>query len=76
MAYPALHKDAAATKASFQQFIAANDEVKHMCTYNSGELQKARRQLGWIHDASTPHRPPTNGLIERIVKIVILGARA
>eukprot|EP00959_Pyramimonas_sp_CCMP1952_P136449 2855573-Pyramimonas_sp.AAC.1 len=26
MAYPALHKDAATAKASFQQFIAANDE--------------------------------------------------
>eukprot|EP00959_Pyramimonas_sp_CCMP1952_P062217 1300624-Pyramimonas_sp.AAC.1 len=76
MAYPAVHKDAATTKASFQQFIAANDEVKHIYADNSGELLKARRQLGWRHGASTPHRPQTNGLIERIVKIVILGARA
>eukprot|EP00959_Pyramimonas_sp_CCMP1952_P348648 7303968-Pyramimonas_sp.AAC.1 len=65
MAYPALHKDAATTKASFQQFIAANDEVKHIYTDNSGELQTACRQLGWRHDASAPHRPQTNGLIER-----------
>eukprot|EP00959_Pyramimonas_sp_CCMP1952_P451534 9453924-Pyramimonas_sp.AAC.1 len=76
MAYPALHKDAAATKAFLQQFIAANDEVKHVCADKSGELQRARRQLGWRHDASTPHCPQTNGLIERIVEIVILGARA
>eukprot|EP00959_Pyramimonas_sp_CCMP1952_P286417 5988779-Pyramimonas_sp.AAC.1 len=76
MAYPALHKDAATTKASFQQFIAANDEVKHIYTDNSGELQKARRQRGWRHDTSTPHCPQTNGLIQRVVKIVILGTRA
>eukprot|EP00959_Pyramimonas_sp_CCMP1952_P434130 9091005-Pyramimonas_sp.AAC.1 len=76
MAYPASHKDAATTEASFQQFIAANDEVKHIYTDNSGELQKACRQLGWRHDTSTPYRPQTNGLIERAVKIVILGARA
>eukprot|EP00959_Pyramimonas_sp_CCMP1952_P241885 5055993-Pyramimonas_sp.AAC.1 len=76
MAYPALHKAAATTKASFQQFIAANDVAKHMYTDNSGELQKARRQLGWRHDTGTPHRPQTNGLIERAVKIVLLGARA
>eukprot|EP00959_Pyramimonas_sp_CCMP1952_P239473 5004863-Pyramimonas_sp.AAC.1 len=72
MAYPAFHTDAATTKASFQQFIAANDEAKHVYTDNSGELQKARRQLGWIHDTSAPHRPQANGFIERIVKIVIL----
>eukprot|EP00959_Pyramimonas_sp_CCMP1952_P296868 6210645-Pyramimonas_sp.AAC.1 len=65
MAYPALHKDAATTKAPFQQFIAANDEVKHIYTDSSGELQKARRQLGWRRDTSTPHRPQTNGLIAR-----------
>eukprot|EP00959_Pyramimonas_sp_CCMP1952_P430098 9008027-Pyramimonas_sp.AAC.1 len=29
MAHPALHKDAATTKASLQQFLAANDEAKH-----------------------------------------------
>eukprot|EP00959_Pyramimonas_sp_CCMP1952_P346528 7257931-Pyramimonas_sp.AAC.1 len=63
MAYPALHKDAATTKASFQQFTAANDE-------------KACRQLDWRRDTSTPHRLQTNGLIERIVKLVILGTRA
>eukprot|EP00959_Pyramimonas_sp_CCMP1952_P212719 4450904-Pyramimonas_sp.AAC.1 len=55
MAYPALHTDAATTKASFQEFIAANDEVKHIYTDNSGELQKACRQLGWRHDTSAPH---------------------
>eukprot|EP00959_Pyramimonas_sp_CCMP1952_P289627 6057537-Pyramimonas_sp.AAC.1 len=49
-AYPALHKDAATTEASFQQFIAPNDQVKHMYTDNSGELPKACRQLGWRHD--------------------------
>eukprot|EP00959_Pyramimonas_sp_CCMP1952_P397095 8320014-Pyramimonas_sp.AAC.1 len=30
MAYQALHMDAATTKASFQQLIAAKDEVKHI----------------------------------------------
>eukprot|EP00959_Pyramimonas_sp_CCMP1952_P107078 2238720-Pyramimonas_sp.AAC.1 len=76
MAYPAAHRDAATTKASSQQFIAASDEVKRIYTDNSGELLKARRQLGWRRDTSTPHRPQTRGLIERMVKIVILGARA
>eukprot|EP00959_Pyramimonas_sp_CCMP1952_P343219 7189591-Pyramimonas_sp.AAC.1 len=76
MAHPALHKDAATTRASFQQFIAANDEAKHIYTDNSGELQKACRQLGWRRDASTPHRPQINGLTERVVKIAILGTRA
>eukprot|EP00959_Pyramimonas_sp_CCMP1952_P161611 3379365-Pyramimonas_sp.AAC.1 len=60
MAHTALHKDAATTKASFQQVIAANDEVKHIYADNSGELQKAQ----------------TSGLIERVVKIVVLGTRA
>ena len=61
MAYPAKHKDAEHTEASFRQFLAANDEVKHIYTDNSGELLKACRKLGWRHDTSTPHRPQTNG---------------
>ena len=76
MAYPAVRKDAATPKASFQSFVAPNDEIKHIYTDNSGELQKACRELGWRHDTSTPHRPQTNGLAERMGKVVIKGTQS
>ena len=76
MAYPAKHKDAEHTEASFRQFLAAIDEVKHIYTDNSGELLEACRKLGWRHDTSTPHRPQTHGLAERAVKSVMQGTRA
>ena len=54
----------------FQRFFGPQMKPEHVYTDNSKELEKALDELGWVHDTSTPHRPQTNGVAERAVRIV------
>ena len=74
MAYPAKHKSAAETKKAFMQFLgqATPDRVY---TDGSQEFKSALEELGLPHDVSTPHRPQTNGVVERTNRRILEGVR-
>ena len=64
-----------ATKKALQKFVGPTDKVALFYTDGAGELGTAADELGWRHDASTPHRPQTNGVAERNVRRIIEGTR-
>ncbi|MHC4952052.1 MAG: integrase catalytic domain-containing protein, partial [Planctomycetota bacterium] len=53
-----------------QRFLGPQVKPQHVYTDNSKEFIKAMQELNWPHDTSTPHRPQTNGVIERCVRVV------
>ena len=56
--------------AHLQRFMGPQTKPKYIYTDNSKELEKAARDMGWLHDTSTPYRPETNGVAEVTVKKV------
>ena len=69
-AYAAASKSAKESSIALKRFVGPQVTPQHIYTDNSGELVKAIKRLGWPHDTSTPHRPATNGVVERCVRIV------
>ncbi|MHC4951072.1 MAG: hypothetical protein ACYTEU_08835, partial [Planctomycetota bacterium] len=53
-----------------QRFLGPQVKPQHVYTDNSKEFIAALQELNWPHDTSTPHRPQTNGVIERAVRVV------
>ena len=53
-----------------QRFLGPQVKPQHVYTDNSKEFIKAFDELNWPHDTSTPHRPQTNGVVERCVRVV------
>lgn len=71
--YPGESKSAEETKYASQSFLGPEMKVKHVYSDNSPEVISACEQLGLSHDASTPHRPATNGIAEKAVHRVKIG---
>ena len=65
--YPAPSKSAAETKMALERFMGPGKGPKYIFTDGSKEFEKARIELEWPGDASTPYRPETNGVAERPV---------
>ena len=74
MAYPQINKTSDEAVLSFEHFSGCN-RPKMFYSDNAPELIKAARDLGWIHDTSTPELSQTNGVVERQVGIVEEGSR-
>ena len=53
---------------AMQPFMGLGVKPKYIYTDGSGELDQAARDLGWLHDGSTPYRSETNGVAERAVR--------
>jgi len=68
--YPAPTKNTDDTKAAFQRFFGPQRKPEHVYSDNSKEISKACKELGYLHDTCTPHRPATNGVAERAVRRV------
>lgn len=69
-AYASKTKDHKECMLQLQRFFGPQNRPEHFYSDNSGELIKALKELGWLHDTSTPSRSETNGVIERAVRIV------
>ena len=68
-AFPASSKDAVETAKGINDFKGTT-KVQELYTDNSGELCKAANKLGIPHPTSTPGRPQTKGVAERLVRKV------
>ena len=66
--YPCKTKTSQETERSLQKFLEQNRKPKVIYTDNSLEFGKACEDLSWNHCMSTPHRPETNGIAERVVR--------
>ena len=75
-AFPAKNKSAGETMTHLQRFMGPKIKPKYIFTDNSKELEKAAKDLGWLHDTSTPYRPETNGVAERDVRRIKEGTSA
>ena len=67
-AFPAPTMSAEEVKMAFERFLGPGVKPGHVYTDGSGEFQKACEELQFLNDASTPHRPQTNGVAERVVR--------
>ena len=75
-AYPAPSKNAEQTGMALQRFMGPGNKPKYIYTDGSHEFEKAAKELGWLHDESSPYRPETNGVAERGVRRVKEGTAA
>ncbi len=57
------NKTAAEAKLALKTFAGAI-KVDRCFSDRSKEMKKAAREIGWVHDKATPHRPESHGLIE------------
>ena len=53
-----------------QRFLGPQTKPKHVYTDNSKEFITAMKQLNWTHDTPTPHKPQTNGVVERAARVI------
>ena len=75
-AYPCKTKTSQKTKNSLQKFIEPSEKPKVIYTDNFLEFGKACEELSWNHCTSTPHRPETYGIAERVVPRIKEGTSA
>ena len=67
-AFPAPTKCAEQTGMDLQRFMGPAVKPKYIYTDGSHEFDKAARDIGWLHDSSTPYGPQNNGVAERAVR--------
>ena len=75
-AYPKGAKDAERAIEALQHFAGPTDKIESFWSDGSPELKKAARKLEWRAGTSAPHRPSSNGVIERYIRKVVEVARA
>ena len=75
-AYATASKGHEGVVMAFRRFMPLNTQPSHVYVDSAQELLKALRELKWNHDTPTPHRPETNGVIERAVRRVKEGTSA
>ena len=74
--YPKGVKDAERAIEALQHFAGPTDKIESFWSDGSPELKKAARKLEWRAGTSAPHRPSSNGVIERYIRKVVEAARA
>jgi hypothetical protein len=74
--FPLQTKTAADAGMAIREFAGPRCAIQLFYSDNSGELISAARDIGIIHDTSTPERPETNSRAERAVRIVMDGTRS
>ena len=72
--FPVYSKSANETVASFIEF-QGRSKITGFYSDNSSELHAAAISMKWIHESSVPHRPATNGVVERAMRSVVDGTR-
>jgi transposase InsO family protein len=70
-AYPLVNKTADEAYACFVDFAGPRRRLSYVWTDNSQELIKALKDFGVTHGRSTPYRPETNGIAERMNRTVL-----
>ena len=72
--YAVHNKEADFAAGSLIDFVGPGVVVQEFYTDNSPELKLAADKVGWkVHPTSTPGRPATNGVVERMNRKVIEG---
>ena len=68
--YPKATKSYGDTLEAMRHFQGPDDKVKPFYSDNAPELRKAAKRMKWRMPTSTPGEPQSNGLAERIVRLV------
>ena len=78
LAYPDKTKESGPTRKAIRRFLGAQTHPTYIYSGNSGEIIRAIKDLGYEdrHDTSTPNRPATNGIVERMVRVIKEGTSA
>ena len=74
-AYPVASKSMDDTIESFQSWAGPMVKIESFYADNAPELKAAAKKLRWRMPTSTPGVPPSNGLIERMVRKVSTAAK-
>ena len=65
--YEAPDKSSDSTREAVAEYLGPQCKAQYVYSDNSPEIRKALTDLGYNPDTSTPHRPSTNGVIEKAV---------
>ena len=68
--YPCKTKSLEQCVICFQKFVGPQVKPEHVYTDSSEEFKKFLKELKLLHEASTPYRSQTNGVVERVVRKV------
>ena len=71
--YPAKTRSVDETLQAFQSFFGPKTRPLHVYTHGGAEFKKDSQAS---HDTSTPHRPQTNGVVERAARRVKEGTNS
>jgi hypothetical protein len=73
--YPIADKSSDEVVRALKDCVGPAGHVGLFYTDCSPELDKARKEMKWLHRTSTPGRPQSNGVAERAVRKVLEGSR-
>ena len=74
-AFPTADKTAESACIAFRDFLGPYVVGRYLYSDGSLELKAVARAFSMYHGTSTPERPPSNGYVERHVRIAVEGAR-